>query len=258
MSLTSSGTIGESGSGLISGALLTTNSVGGETLNGANAVSSFNATNITSGDIALTNTAAPLTITGISQTGGGDIIVTNSGALTTSGAITTGSNGNISLTATGGTETLGSAVTANGSGNVTLSATGASSDILFNANVGSTSGVITATAGRNITLNGGNISTSGNVSLTGTAGAISEESTNYINGALLTTVSATGTTLGNANTVTSFNATNATGGISLINTAAPLTVTGISETGTGDITVTNSGALTTSGAIRQDQTAIFH
>ena len=129
---------------------------------------------------------------------------------------------------------------------------------LFNANVGSTSGVIIATAGRNITLNGGNISTSGNVSLTGTAGAISEESTNYINGALLTTVSATGTTLGNANTVTSFNGTNATGGISLTNTAAPLTITGISETGTGDINVTNSGALTTSGAITQDQMAIFH
>ena len=149
----------------------------------------------------------------------------------------------------GGTETLGGAVTANGSGNVTLSATGATSDILFNANVSSTSGVIAATAGRNITLNGGNISTSGNVSLTGTAGAISEMSTNYINGALLTTVSATGTTLGNANTVTSFNGTNSgTGVISLVNTSAPLTITGISQTGTGAVSINNTGAISITGS----------
>ena len=113
--------------------------MGGVTFNGANAVSSFNATNITSGDINLTNTAAPLTITGISQAGGGNVIVNNTGALTTSGAISTASNGSITLNASG-VETIGSAVTAGGSGAINLSTTGLTSDILFNANVGSTSG----------------------------------------------------------------------------------------------------------------------
>ena len=73
-------------------------------------------------------------------------------------------------------------------------------------------------------------------------------STNYINGALLTTVSATGTTLGNANTVTSFNGTNSgTGVISLVNTGAPLVITGISQSGTGDISVNNTGAISITG-----------
>ena len=248
VTLTSTGTVAESGSGLISGNLLTVSSVGGETLNGTNAVSSFNAGNTTSGDVQLTNTGT-LMITGINQVGGGNVLISNSGALRTNGAITTGSNGSISLTATNGTETFGSAVTANGSGTVTLNATGASSDILVNANVGSTSGNISATAGRNVTLNGGNLSTSGNVALTATAGAINESSTNYINGAALTTVSALGTSLGNANTVASFNATDASGGVSLVNTAASLLVSGISETGAGNVAISNTGAISLTGSI---------
>ena len=43
---------------------------GGTILGNANAVTSFNATNASSRGVALTNTA-PLTITGISETGGG-------------------------------------------------------------------------------------------------------------------------------------------------------------------------------------------
>ena len=66
-------------------------------------------------------------------------------------------------------------------------------------------------------------------------GAISEMGSNYINGAVLTTVSALGTSLGNANTVASFNATDASGGVSLVNTAASFVVSGISETGTGNV-----------------------
>ena len=48
-------------------------------------VTSFNATNTTSGNISLTNTAAPLTITGVSQAGGGNLAVTNVGGITVSG-----------------------------------------------------------------------------------------------------------------------------------------------------------------------------
>ena len=77
----------ETGGALISAATLTTTSVGGTTLGDANTVSTFNATNMTSGDVSLTNTAAPLTITGISQSGGGNVSVTNTGGITVSGAI---------------------------------------------------------------------------------------------------------------------------------------------------------------------------
>ena len=99
-----------------------------------------------------------------------------------------------------------------------------------------------------MTLNAGNIGTADNVSLTGTLGSVSETSTGKISGALLTTNSATGTTLGALNTVTSFNATNATSGVvNLANTAGTLTVTGIAQTPGAAVTVTNAGNLTTSG-----------
>ena len=87
--------------------------------------------------------------------------------------ISTDSNGAITLNATG-TETIGAAITANGTGVINLGASGTTSDILFNANVSSATGAINAIAGRNITLGSGNLSTSGNVSLTGTAGTVSE------------------------------------------------------------------------------------
>jgi len=202
ITLNAGGAITQSQSAAITTGLLTTSSVGGTTLGAANMVTNFNATNTTRGNISLTNTAAPLVITGISQSGGGNIAITNSGAITTSGSITTASNGNISLTATGGAETIGALITAGGSGSLTLNAGGA----------------ITQSAA--------------------------------ISAGLLTTSSVGGTTLGAANTVTSFNATNTTtGDISLTNTAAPLTITGISQSGGGTVAVTNTGGITTTGPI---------
>ena len=65
ITLTAGGAIGQTQA--ITAGTLTTSSVGGTTLDSANQVGRFNATNGTSGDISLTNTAAPLTITGISQ-----------------------------------------------------------------------------------------------------------------------------------------------------------------------------------------------
>ena len=120
----------------------------------------------------MTDTSATLSVTGIGETGGGSVNLTNTGAITTTGPITTTANGNIALGATG-TMTIQGVIVANGSGTVTLTTTGGSSDILFNANVGSTSGNITASAGGNITLNAGNVTTTGQVSLTG-AGSVSE------------------------------------------------------------------------------------
>ncbi|MDD2899079.1 MAG: hypothetical protein PHI31_10235, partial [Desulfuromonadaceae bacterium] len=73
---------------LITAGLLTTQSGSGQTLigNGLNAVSSFNASNSSSGDITLTNSASPLAITAINQTGGA-LILTNTGGITGSGPI---------------------------------------------------------------------------------------------------------------------------------------------------------------------------
>ena len=99
VSLTSTGAISETGAITTTG-LLTTNSAGGTVLNGANQVGSFNATNTTGGNVELTNTAAPLTITGIAQAGGGNVIVGNTGALAVNGTISAGA-GNVNLTVTG-------------------------------------------------------------------------------------------------------------------------------------------------------------
>src|SRR5208282_4822773 len=64
--------------GSITADSLFTQSQTGTTLDGAVAVNTFNAVNALSGDVQLTDTAAPLTITGISETGG-DVQITNNG-----------------------------------------------------------------------------------------------------------------------------------------------------------------------------------
>ena len=92
VNLTTSGTLSESGAGLISSHRHTDDEFSGRyaTLNGANTVNTFNATNTTGGNIALTNTAAPLTITGISETGGGNVVVNNTGAANITGTVSAG------------------------------------------------------------------------------------------------------------------------------------------------------------------------
>jgi filamentous hemagglutinin family protein len=174
VNFTASGAIGETGGGFIATDWLYTSSVAGQTLLGANTVSSFNAFNVGQGEVLASgnivfNNLVPLTITGAEGAGGtgisntgGNVTVTNTGALTTIGQISTGTNGSISLTATNGTETIGGTVTAGGSGPVTLAATG---DLLVSANVASGSGTIDANSGGNITLTNASITTTGNVNL---------------------------------------------------------------------------------------------
>ncbi len=87
---------------------------------------------------------------------------------------------------------------ATGAGTVNLTANGASSDINLNANVTSGSGVVTLLSGRNIALNAGGISTTGNVSAAAT-GTISETGAGIVSGALLTTSSVGGQTLNGNN-----------------------------------------------------------
>jgi hypothetical protein len=74
--LTANGAINETGTGLISGAGLTTTLVGSESLNGANALSNFNGTNSGGGDVQFNNTTA-LTVTGITKNGTGNVVVTD-------------------------------------------------------------------------------------------------------------------------------------------------------------------------------------
>jgi hypothetical protein len=102
-----SGAIAESGFGLINTTgLLTTSSVIGETLNGANAVGSFSATDL--GAVSLTNTATSLALGTVTSSG---LTVNNTGLLVINNAISEGAN-SVALTATGITNL--STVTASG------------------------------------------------------------------------------------------------------------------------------------------------
>jgi hypothetical protein len=99
-------------SSTINADVLDANAVTGIALAGNNTVNEFSATNTTSGDIVLSNTAAPLEITSINQASSGDVSVTNTGAMFTSGSITT-DGGDVSLSTISNDSTL-KALTING------------------------------------------------------------------------------------------------------------------------------------------------
>ncbi len=99
--LTAGGSITESGAGAITTNQLTTSSVSGTILTGANVVGTFQATNSTSGDITFSDASSPLTISGITQSGPGNVTVTNTGTgLNVTGKITM-TGGNLQLTSNG-------------------------------------------------------------------------------------------------------------------------------------------------------------
>jgi hypothetical protein len=97
--------ISEGSNGSLATSLLSTRTSSGQTLTGSgnNAIASIDAVNNGSGDITLTNNATPLTITGISQSGG-NLAITNSGEITSSGPLTVA--GTTAITATGQPITL--------------------------------------------------------------------------------------------------------------------------------------------------------
>src|SRR5205807_631943 len=130
---------------------------------------------------SLTNTAATLTVTGVSQAGGGSVTISNTGAITVTGQINAGSSAPVTLTA-------GGVVSESGSGQI-------------------------------------------------------------LNNGLLTTSSVGGTALGAANNqFFSFNATNTTSGNVSVSDNAPLTITGISQSGGGSVTV-NSFVIGITGTV---------
>ena len=238
VNLTAGKVINEAGVGLISGGLLTTNSTTGETLNNANTVTSFNATNTASGNISLTNTVAPLTITGISQAGGGLVTVGNTGAIAITGASSAVGGGAINLTATGG------AITESGSG--ALSTTG----MLTTSSAGGQTLGGANTVG---TFNATNI-TSGGIQLTNTAALLTIAGISQAGGGNVTvgntgaiTTSGAITTAANGNI--SLTATTGTETIGAVVTAGGSGTVGLTATGgTSDILV-NSTVSSTSGAI---------
>lgn len=129
VSLIAEKSINEAGSGLVTGSLLTTQSSTGTTLNNANHIHLFQATNgpydainATRSGVSLTN-QGPLTILGIRDETGGSVTVNETGTLTTTGAVVTAISGNISLISSGA-EIVSSQVMAGGSGSVILNSGG--------------------------------------------------------------------------------------------------------------------------------------
>ncbi len=270
VSLTSNNQITQNGSGVITGSLLTTNSGTGTLLNFAtNAVTSFNATNSTSGDISLLNNTGTLSITGITDNAAtsSTVNITNSnvaGNISVTGALNAGtnavnltaSNGQISQTGggvgviTGGLLTtvskLGTYLNNNTNVITGFNATNTSLYDIFllaSASTLSITGITDPASSTTVSIRNnnaiGNIAVIGAfdggiraaIQLTSDNGQITQNSSGVITGTLLTTNSATGTLLNSAtNAVTSFNATNRTSGdISLTNNTGTLSITGITD-----------------------------
>jgi len=172
-------------SGAITGSLLTTTSVGGTTLDFGHTVSSFNATNTSSGNIALVNTTPTLTVTGLQSVANASI--TNTGGIVIGGA-TSNIGGALTLSgSTGITDSTGNLVvtgltTLNSSaGAITLNTnTNNFNTVVFNSSgiftlvdtnavsfgpTASTAAAIIVTAGGDITQSvGGTLSTIGDSS----------------------------------------------------------------------------------------------
>ncbi len=272
--------------GVITGGLLTTSSATGTTLTGAtNAVTSFNASNSGVGVVSLLDSTATLNVTGISDTtAAGSVRVSDSGgALSVTGAVNAGSNP-INLTASSaitqtaaGVITGGQLTTSSATGTTLNSATNAVTS--FNAtNTGNGSvnlqnsaaplivgGITDTTAGGTVS-----VSNTGTLVLIGAVNAASNavnltstttitQAAGVITSGLLTTSSATGTTLNGTNAATSFNASNTgVGTVNLLDSTTTLGVTGITDsTGGGSVTVTNSGgALSLTGALNAGTNAV--
>ena len=135
--------------GIQSTGLLSTASAAGVTLTDAtNSVAKFSA-NVTGGGVTFTN-KGPLDVTGITVANQ-DVVLDNTGALSTSGDINA-LNGGVSIT-THSPMTINGNI--NASGNIALSALTASlaSNMIFNGNVISSAGGITAQAYNNILQN---------------------------------------------------------------------------------------------------------
>ncbi|MBV9124278.1 MAG: hypothetical protein JO112_13045, partial [Planctomycetes bacterium] len=189
----------------------------------------------------------------ISVGAGGTLAIhTNAGSILQSAGILNAGSGTVSLTSTGA-GAIGTAGAALQTSAGTIQANGGSGGV-FVTNAGGASFTATATdAGNvglttltgNLTLVGTTSSGSGTITITANGGSIAEVGNGFIQtGGLLMANSATGQDLEGANVVANFQAANSTNGdIRLVNTAAPLTVSGISDPG-GTVSIKNTGGVT--------------
>ena len=278
--LTSAGTIGETGSGKLTAGTLTGSSVGGTTLNGANLIGVLSTfTNSGAGGLALTD-GQTLTVSGVVNAGTGNLALTTTGAghnlaitnaLTTTGTATLTSAGTIGETGSGkltaGTLT-GSSVggtTLNGANLIgvlsTFTNSGAGGLALTDGQTLTVSGVVnagtgnlaltTTGAGHNLAITNA-LTTTGTATLT-SAGTIGETGSGKLTAGTLTGSSVGGTTLNGANLVATLGnfANTGAGNFSFVDGKA-LNVSGLvsvaSTTGTLGLTTT-SGNLTISGTL---------
>ncbi|WP_165219276.1 PKD domain-containing protein [Aquisphaera insulae] len=142
---------------------------------GGNSITSFSASNTSSGAIRLTNSSATLSIIGVTQAGsvaGSDMTVIQTGALSIDGAVATtaAANGGISLGSTGAM-TVNSSIIAGGAGSVTLTAN------LAGTTPGNFTGILANVPGAIIE------STAGNVSFQGTGGDTGDHNAGVMIGA---------------------------------------------------------------------------
>ncbi len=191
--------------------------------------------------------------------------VTISSSATSNGAFNGGSPTN-TFTPTGNNAVVNVTTlnTALGSTNVTINtgSTGAQAGTITVSNAiakttGANTALLTLTAASNIILNAGISVSSGVLNITlSSGGTITQAVGAIISGTTLTTSSVGGTTLTRANTVSNFNATNITSGnISFTNSGA-LNITGIAQS-VGNLTIANTGAITQSGAMTVSGTSSF-
>ena len=269
--------------GVVTAGSLVTKASGGTILNDANQVGSFNATD-TNGAVSLTNTASPLTLAGVSASGGAAVTINNTGGITITGTVSAPSGGAVNLTSTdlisetgaGLISTTGTLTTTSGTGGLsggqalngantvgTFNATNTTSgDIALNntapaqeltvTGVSQTGGGVTIDEIKGLNLTGTVSAGIGAINLTAGV-ALRETGAGLVStGGTLTTSSSGGTALDGANAVGSFNATNTPiGDISLTNTATTLTITGVTNSAFpgGAVTINQTGALSLTGTL---------
>ncbi len=257
VTLTSAGTIGETGSGAISASSLTGSSVGSAILNGANLVATLDSfSNTSTGGFALTD-GETLTVGGAVSAGSGNLVlVTTAGNLninntaSTTGAASLTSAGTLSETgAIHAASLAGSSVGGATLGGANLIATlnaftntGAGGFALSDGEALTAGGAVSAGSGAlSLTTSAGGITidkslTAGGQASLNAAGVLSESVQGAVTAASLTGGSSGGATLNGANQIATLDAfTNSGAGGFALNDGQALTVSGVVNAGSGNV-----------------------
>ena len=255
------GTLSESGSGVVIGENLGGSAQGAVTLNGANELFYLSTITIPSGSSLALTDAQSLKVAGPLNAGSGSITLTTTGAtsnLTTNASVSGGTvdlsaSDNLSVYApvNGTTVDLvaGAQITQNPSGIVTASTlTGSASEVfLVDSNAIANLGAFTVDSALELTTTGNlnidgavNVGTSFAVLKTG--GTLSESGSGAIIGQTLGGNIQGGVTLNGANQLTYLNITVPSGSSVALTNTRSLQVTNALNTGTGNVTLTTTGA----------------